>query len=68
MMQFFLRYQLITPILSLEGKMAGISKFEFILLVFSCMLIAAGGYVINDVEDVRIDQINKPEKIIIKIH
>ena len=29
------------------------------------MLIAAGGYVINDINDVKADEINKPSKVII---
>ncbi|MDD4847549.1 MAG: geranylgeranylglycerol-phosphate geranylgeranyltransferase [Bacteroidales bacterium] len=37
----------------------------FILLVLATTLIAAGGNIINDVYDVEIDSINRPEKIII---
>lgn len=37
----------------------------FILLVISTMLIAAGGNMINDYFDTRIDRINKPEKVIV---
>jgi len=41
----------------------GLSPFsDFILLVLATLLIATGGYVINDYYDVRIDEINKPEK------
>jgi len=35
------------------------------LLIFSTLCIAAGGYIINDILDLEIDQINKPEKTII---
>lgn len=38
---------------------------DFFLLVFSTMLIAAGGNIINDYFDVKADRINKPEKLII---
>lgn len=41
------------------------SIFLFSLLVTSSVLIAAAGYVINDYFDVKIDAINKPEKVII---
>ena len=34
-------------------------------MIFSTVLIAAGGYVINDYFDVKIDRINKPEKVIV---
>src|SRR5690606_38944988 len=38
---------------------------QFILLIISCMSIAAAGYIINDIHDVIIDSINKPEKQIV---
>lgn len=41
------------------------SIFFFSLLVISSVLIAAAGYVINDYFDVKIDAINKPEKVIV---
>ena len=39
--------------------------FDFFLLVFSTVLIAAAGNIINDYFDVKADKINKPEKVII---
>ncbi len=39
--------------------------FETLLLAISVMTIAAGGYVINDINDIKTDQINKPRKVII---
>ena len=41
------------------------SSFPFTLLVISMVLIQAGGYVINDIFDKDIDEINKPDKIIV---
>jgi len=41
---------------------------DFFLLVFSTILIAAGGNIINDYFDVKADRINKPEKLIITKH
>lgn len=38
---------------------------HFILLIISSLLIAAAGNIINDYFDLNIDEINKPEKIII---
>ncbi len=57
----------------LEGYYAnseqyGIRSFSFFLLVFSTVLIAAAGNVINDYFDVKADRINKPEKMIIGVH
>ena len=41
------------------------STLAFTLLVISMVLIQAGGYVINDIFDVVIDAINKPQKQIV---
>lgn len=41
------------------------SSAAFTLLVISMVLIQAGGYVINDIFDMEIDAINKPEKQIV---
>ncbi len=40
-------------------------ELDFFLLVFSTVLIAAAGNIINDYFDVKADRINKPEKLII---
>jgi 4-hydroxybenzoate polyprenyltransferase len=40
-------------------------NFNFILFVFSIVLITAAGNIINDYFDVRADQVNKPNKLII---
>ncbi len=39
--------------------------WQYTLLVVATVLIAAGGYVINDIFDQETDAINKPEKVII---
>jgi 4-hydroxybenzoate polyprenyltransferase len=41
--------------------------FDFELLLLSCstILIAAAGYIINDYYDVKIDYINKPDRVVI---
>ena len=43
-----------------------INDFIFLLIVIASVLIAAGGYIINDYFDINIDQINKPEKMVIE--
>jgi 4-hydroxybenzoate polyprenyltransferase len=43
-------------------------QFDFFLLVFSTVLIAAGGNIINDYFDVRADRINRPERLIVSKH
>lgn len=64
-LQYLLRHALIGPILTFENQSLLLTEFEFFLLSFSCVLIAAGGYVINDAEDLEIDTINKPEKKVV---
>lgn len=44
---------------------AGILRIDLFLLLASTVMIAAGGYIINDYFDLKTDRINKPEKIII---
>ncbi len=63
--QYMIRLFLIEPILNLAGMYLQISDLEFFLLVFATVLVAAGGYIINDYFDVRIDQINKPNQLVI---
>lgn len=45
-----------------------LSTIQALLLALSIMLVAAAGYVINDVNDVREDAINKPEKQIVDVY
>lgn len=44
------------------------NSLDFFLLVFSTLIIAAAGNIINDYFDVRADRINKPERLIITKH
>ena len=63
--QYMIRLCLLEPILLLAGYKLQMSDFYFFLLVISTVLVAAGGYIINDYFDVRIDGINKPKHLII---
>jgi 4-hydroxybenzoate polyprenyltransferase len=65
-LQYLLRHALIEPILLYEDKALLLTPFEFFILVISCTLIAAGGYIINDIEDLEIDSVNKPGKKIVE--
>ncbi len=38
---------------------------EILLIILSTVLIAAGGYIINDYYDVKIDALNKPDRVVI---
>ena len=47
------------------GAIAGVYHAgggDFLLLCFATVLITAAGYVINDIADIEIDKINKPDK------
>ena len=47
------------------GKMSDIGSWSFFLLVVSTVMISAGGYVINDYYDAKVDMINRPEKVVV---
>lgn len=47
------------------GKEFVLSDLMFFLLSLSTVMIAAAGYIINDYFDVRIDRVNKPERMVI---
>jgi 4-hydroxybenzoate polyprenyltransferase len=63
--QYLIRYTIIIPILTVYGLTSSLSEINLFLIVLSTILIAAGGYVINDYHDQQIDLINKPERVII---
>jgi 4-hydroxybenzoate polyprenyltransferase len=44
------------------------NSFEFVLFVFTTLLVTASGYIINDIYDIKTDRINKPDKRIIDVH
>ncbi len=68
--QLLIRYCLILPAFKAEYFITGVfpqhlSDINFFLLVFSSLLLAAGGYIINDYFDIQIDEINRPNSNII---
>jgi len=42
-----------------------LSHIDFILLVLSSVFIAASGYIINDIQDVKTDILNKPNQVFV---
>ncbi|MES2004127.1 MAG: geranylgeranylglycerol-phosphate geranylgeranyltransferase [Bacteroidota bacterium] len=40
---------------------------RFLLLVMASVFIAAAGYIINDYFDLNIDQVNKPDKVVVNV-
>ena len=63
--QYLVRFAIIIPILEAYNLTSAVSEINFFLVVLSTVLIAAGGYIINDYHDLQIDLINKPSKVII---
>ena len=45
-----------------------ILDYKFFLMVLSTLIIAASGYYINDYHDIKMDLINKPDKVIVGKH
>jgi len=63
-MQLVIRY----GFLSHQTEYLALSHFQYLLLVLATLLIAAAGYVINDIFDQETNLINKPEKVIVGKH
>lgn len=60
-----MRYGIIQPIFVAYGLSLELSSLYFSLVVIAVMLIAAGGYIINNYFDVKVDQLNKPDKVLV---
>ncbi len=63
--QYLIKYAVFYPVYQRWGIDFGLSELQFALLVFSTVLVAAGGYLINDIYDYSIDVVNKPDKVIV---
>ena len=61
---YLMRLMLVEPLLIMSRQAPSILPFNFFLLVLSTILIAAGGYIINDIEDVAIDEHNNRKNAI----
>ena len=68
--QYALQYGILCPIWQQIGVKQMFPPFQFFWLTLTTILIAASGYVVNDIEDVEIDRLNKPEhkRIVGKIY
>ena len=62
--QVLVKYALLEPF----NVTTRLSNFEFMVLVFATLCIAATGNIINDIYDIQTDSINKPKQLIIGKH
>lgn len=64
--QFLFYYRIIVPYFNnnLQPKQL-LQENDFFLLLIASVLIAAAGYIINDYFDIQIDNVNKPERLIL---
>lgn len=60
--QYLIRYCIILPIL---GEQYLFSDTIFLYLVLATVLVAAGGYTINDYFDTKVDAINRSDKMVV---
>ncbi len=63
--QVLLRYCVLEKVFYSHGLEPELDNLLFFLLVLSTVLIAAGGYVINDYFDVKTDTINHPGTVVV---
>lgn len=63
--QYSVRLFVIKPMLAINGFELEMSDFQFALLVLASLLIAGGGYAINDYFDAKIDRVNKPKLVVL---
>lgn len=54
------RYGIIFPLYQQVGLQLQLPSWQFMLLMLSTVMIGAGGYIINDILDAGLDQVNKP--------
>jgi len=65
--QYSMRYLIMEPLLPSSSFDLQFGDLQFALLVFSTMLIAAAGYIINDYFDTQSDLINKPKRVVVGV-
>ena len=65
LIQLLLRYCIILPMMYPGHSGSVTMPGDFLILIVVTVLVAIGGYVINDYFDVKIDSINRPEKQVV---
>lgn len=65
LIQWLMLYAVVFPLLQTFSFETTSQTTLYWLLILSTLLITAGGYVINDYFDVKIDRINRPDSVIV---
>jgi 4-hydroxybenzoate polyprenyltransferase len=63
--QSLIRWSLLGPLLGAKGMSFQMSDWLFVILMLATVLLSAGGYVINDYFDRKIDMVNDPEDVVV---
>jgi 4-hydroxybenzoate polyprenyltransferase len=63
--QAMFEYCIVKPLFENAGISNTLNTTSFLLLTFSLICIAAGGYAINDYFDLNIDLVNKPKRLVV---
>ncbi len=63
--QYLLYNRIILPALDAQQIQPTLLSNPFYLFILVTILITAGGYIINDIKDVKIDLLNKPKQVIV---
>ena len=63
--QWLMYYAVVEPILAKYGLPTMLPTYLVLVLILATVAICAGGYVINDYFDIKIDRINCPNRVVI---
>ena len=63
--QYFIRWFILKPLLSVAGFRVQLNMLQFSMLVLSTVSLAAAGYIINDYFDRKLDLVNRPGRVIV---
>jgi 4-hydroxybenzoate polyprenyltransferase len=65
LVQCLIKFSLLIPEFGVQSTL---NWYGFSLLVLSTVCLAAAGYIINDIEDLEADMINRPQRVIVDKH
>jgi 4-hydroxybenzoate polyprenyltransferase len=63
--QILIKYALLEPLKQDYGITTNLNVFQFLLLVLATVCVASAGYIINDIEAIEADKINKPNDVVV---